>query len=198
MFKLRAGRLPAGSNVQDLRTGATAKQAKDREIIGTARPVTQAREGVAVSQPKDNMIKMHIGKAGEKRVESELLLRGYKIYIPVIDDGIDIKCNKAGHNFNIQIKTRNRHPDGTHIFIIDDKKFPKYDSSEMRYVFALLHDSTFDFVVMPSKDVLRMVNEGHMTKNESGYQARFETAGDCILLGKNRKDMSSYWNDWDL
>ena len=67
----------------------------------------------------------------------------------------------------------------------------------MRYVFALLDDYRFDFVVMSPKEIKRMIDGGHMTKNKAGYQANFEKTSGGIFLGRERKDMAQY-RDWDF
>lgn len=140
-----------------------------------------------------------VGVAGERRVESELLLRGYETTKPAVDVGIDLKCSKSGNNFNIQVKTTNPYnKTDKHIFTIKEKAFSKHDGPETWYVFALLDDYEFDFVTVSSKEIRRMVEQGHMTKNKAGYQASFAKTKDGIFLGKNRKDMSSYTNDWDF
>ena len=156
-----------------------------------------SRRGLTSSsrKSKDNR---STGTAGEHRVSSELLLRGYKINTPAIDDGIDLMCSKSGHNFNIQVKTVNA-INGRHVFTIREKAFAKHDGPEMRYIFALLHaDFTFDFVIMSSKDINRMLDENYMTKNTAGYQASFQKTSGGIFLGKNRKHMQSYTNDWNF
>ena len=51
--------------------------------------------------------KQIIGKRGELSVLGELLKRGFDIYIPLVDVGIDCVVRTKGNNFKeIQIKTR--------------------------------------------------------------------------------------------
>lgn len=55
-------------------------------------------------EKSDNKIKsIHIGKAGELRVASELILRGLTAYIPVQDVGIDVIVGESGKK--VQVKT---------------------------------------------------------------------------------------------
>ena len=49
----------------------------------------------------------YVGKAGEYRVVSELIFRGYNANIISVDDGIDIVATKNDKLFNIQVKTSN-------------------------------------------------------------------------------------------
>lgn len=179
MFKLRA-RSP--KPLADRNVGTAGKQER--------KPSEQDRQRSA-----DNR---YVGTAGERRVESELLLRGYATSTSAIDEGVDIQCSKSGRNYNIQVKTVNIRKDGKHIFSIKEQAFSKNDGPEMWYVFALLDDYEFDFVTMSSKDVKRMVELGHMTKNKTYYQASFAKTKDGIFLGKNREDMRSYKNDWNI
>jgi len=50
---------------------------------------------------KYNVNSLLLGKAGEYRVSSELILRGHTIYLPGVDDGIDVIIDD---NIKIQIK----------------------------------------------------------------------------------------------
>ncbi len=43
-----------------------------------------------------------LGEAGRYRVASELLLRGYRVLVPSVDDGVDL-CTECG--LGIQVKT---------------------------------------------------------------------------------------------
>ena len=177
MFKLRTQdpEPPADRN-----TGADVKKERKPNVHGGRGPTDR----------------LYVGTAGERRVESELLLRRYETTKPAVDVGIDLKCSKSGKNYNIQVKTKRPNTSGQHILQIPEKAFSKHDGPETWYVFALLDDYKFDFVTMSSKDVKRMVEQGHMTKNKTHYQASFAKTKDGIFLGKNRNDMSSYTNDW--
>lgn len=57
---------------------------------------------------KYNINCSEVGKAGEYRVASELLLRGHKIYLPCVDNGIDLIIDK---DIKIQIKSGQKKPD---------------------------------------------------------------------------------------
>jgi len=54
-------------------------------------------------KPKTNSL--YIGKAGEYRVASELMLRGYGVLMAIVDNGIDLVTD---NNLHIQVKTSNR------------------------------------------------------------------------------------------
>lgn len=180
MFKLRT---QDPEPLADRNTGADVKKERKPNVHGGRGPADR----------------LSVGAAGERRVESELLLRGYETTKPAVDVGIDLKCSKSGNNFNIQVKTTNPYnKTDKHIFKIKEKAFSKHHGPKTWYVFALLADYEFDFVTVLSKEIRRMVEQGHMTKNKQGYQASFTKTKDGIFLGKNRKDMSSYTNDWDF
>lgn len=139
-----------------------------------------------------------IGTAGEYRVMSELLLRGYGADKATIDDGIDIKAGKPGsHHFDIQVKTATRRTGDRYTVTIKKKPFSNNDRPYMYYVFVLRNtDNTLDFVMMSSKDLKKMIKRENVTENKAGYSAIFTKKGDGIFLGS--RDVSSYRNDWDF
>ena len=138
-----------------------------------------------------------IGTAGEFRVMSELLFRGYGADRSSIDDGVDIKASKGYDNFDIQVKTVTKNKNDRYITNIRKRPFDRHDTPNMYYVFVLRDPGNdLDFVVMPSKDIRRMIKDGYITLNLAGYQTSFKKDGDEIFLGS--RNVRSYRNYWDL
>ena len=79
---------------------------------------------------------LYVGAAGEHRVESELLFRGYDASMTSVDRGIDIVARKGRHVLDIQVKTMGRHPTGAHITSIKKEAFDGNRSQSMHYVFG--------------------------------------------------------------
>ena len=68
-------------------------------------PTEDDRHGIPQNTENDPMYAQKMGAAGEHRVMSELLLRGYGAERVTIDDGVDIWAEKDGCQFYIQVKT---------------------------------------------------------------------------------------------
>ena len=56
---------------------------------------------------------LSLGKAGELRVASELLLRGYEIFLTVTDTGVDLIL---GNGKRLQVKTARKNKYGGYMF----------------------------------------------------------------------------------
>ena len=140
---------------------------------------------------------LFVGAAGEHRVESELLFRGYDASMTRVDKGIDVVARKHGHVFEIQVKTISRHKTGSYVVPINEKSFNRTKSQGMYYVFVLRDKGNItDFVILPFAQVGRLVEEGRITKNKAGYQAIFKVDKNNITVGK--ESVSFYRNNWNL
>ena len=153
-------------------------------------------DGGPPSAENDTMRAQRIGAAGEHRVMSELLFRGYGAERVTIDDGVDIWAEKDGCQFYVQVKTVTG-KNGRYITTIGKKPFAKKRNLHMYYAFVLRDvDNRLDFVILSSKDVRKRISNGDMTDNKAGYQASFSKKGDKVFLGAH--DATQYKNDWDL
>lgn len=147
-------------------------------------------------EPNKSMYTQKMGKAGEYRVMSELLLRGYSANFVEPDDGVDISGRNSRSQFEIQVKTATRKNDN-YIMTIKKRPFESKYGPQMYYVFVLRDpDNRLDFVTLSSKDIRKRLRNGDMTENKAGYQARFSKKGDKVFLGAH--DVTQYRNDWDF
>ena len=145
---------------------------------------------------EDNPESRYIGVAGEHRVISELLFRGYDANKKSMDDGIDIMASKNGHPFNVQVNTVPGKK-GRYITRIGKKPFRRYHSLQTYYVFVLRDaGNRLDFVTLSSKEIKKRIDAGDITDNKAGYQTSFARRGDKIFLGNY--DLAQCMNDWDL
>ena len=128
---------------------------------------------------------------------SELLFRGYGADKCSIDDGIDIKASNGYDDFDIRVSAATRNEDGGYVASISKRQFGKNDAPHMRYVFVLRDPGNdLDFVIMPSGEMKKMIDDGDISSDQSGYKASFKRDGGRIFLGS--RDVESYRNDWDL
>lgn len=183
-FKLRQP-LPAKPTVPRV-DGVDPEQTDDGKHGGFEEPNTE----------NNSMHTQKMGKAGEYRVMSELLLRGYSANFVEPDDGVDISGRNSRSQFEIQVKTATRKNDN-YITTIKKRSFESKHGPQMYYVFVLRDpDNRLDFVTLSSKDIRKRLRNGDMTENKAGYQARFSKKGDKVFLGQH--DVTQYRHDWDF
>jgi hypothetical protein len=97
-----------------------------------------------------------LGKAGELRVASELLLRGHEIFLSSVDSGTDIILSKG---VRIQVKAANPFNNGNGRYRFGfkscDKKNGKYHAHALKDVdFVILWPaSTDEFFIVPASEI---------------------------------------------
>lgn len=186
----------AGPSTFNLRTGSKPPE-PDGERSHVLEPTEDDGHGnLPQNTENDPMYAQKMGAAGEHRVMSELLLRGYGAERVTIDDGVDIWAEKDGCQFYMQVKTVTG-KNSKYISTIRKKSFAKKRNLQMYYVFVLRDiDNRLDFVTLSSKDIRKRISNGDMTENKAGYQASFSKKGDKVFLGQH--DVTQYRNDWDF
>ena len=143
-------------------------------------------------------VSLYVGAAGEHRVESELLFRGYDASMTSVDKGIDIVARKGGHVFDIQVKTVSKNKTGTYITSIKKKTFDANKAQSMYYVFVLKDGDAIDFVALPFSVMSKCIKEGNIKEyTGSLYQVSFRVHGDGGVTIKN-ETVTFYKNNWNL
>jgi len=69
----------------------------------------------------------YAGRAGEHRVVSELLFRGYNASIMSVDEGLDIVATQGESLYNIQVKTANVKKGGRYEATLSISSFEKHN-----------------------------------------------------------------------
>lgn len=144
---------------------------------------------------------LYVGAAGEHRVESELLFRGYDASMTSVDKGIDIVARKDGHVFDIQVKTvtMSRAVAGAYITSIKKKTFDGNKAQNMYYIFALKDNETIIFIVLPFSVVSKSIKEGRIKEYKNGlYQVSFKVHKDGEVTIKKDESVTFYKNNWNL
>lgn len=120
-----------------------------------------------------------VGKAGELRVASELLLRGHLPLLSIVDDGVDIYL--IGSNTTLQVKTA-QFPSaaGYYTFtfhVLHERREPdgsRRKKQKMAADFAVLWCVGYDrFYIMPA-----------------------DAVGDRYTINIPDKETQSMWNQW--
>ena len=141
---------------------------------------------------------MKIGAAGELRVMSELLLRGYNADRITIDSGIDVRAAKDGKVYEIQVKTVTETKAGNKFIItIRKEAFEKVSGPNVYYVFVLRNlRNGIMYVIIHNSEMKKKIQDGSITENKAGYQVSFSIKSGSLFLRKNNID--SFLNNWDL
>lgn len=166
-------------------------------------PMAIAEHDSFASNIENNKMRnMQIATAGEYRVMSEMLLRGYGADKVTFDDGVDIYARKNGRPFEIQVKTSTV-KNGRHVVVIGKKSFERKDGPQMYYVFVLRDENDgLDFVTFSSKDLKKMIKSGDIkeykikSQSQHRYQASLFKKGNKVFLGK--QDVTQSRSDWDF
>lgn len=109
-----------------------------------------------------------LGMAGELRVASELLLRGHRPSLSLVDTGVDIVTDRG---LRIQVKTASRGASGDYNFNISrwDKRAPH--ALENVDVLVLWAADTDSFWIVPC-DVIRRKRNIRVRLNARPYRSR--------------------------
>ena len=184
--------------------GKRAAAATDRTIAEhdgqAARAVSldacQDTKEIDGSHGKDYSIR--IGAAGEFRVMSELLLRGYNADRITIDSGIDIRATKDNSVYEIQVKTATEMKAGKKfVTTIREEAFRRVGGPNVYYIFVLRNRyNGIRYVIVTNKEMRDQIKNGNITKNKAGYQVQFSVKDGSVFLRK--KNVDDRVNDWDL
>lgn len=188
-----------GENARFQKTG---KNEFDLSPKGRRTPVTPE----TVSSPNGDGTKSEVagiftGPAGEARIQSELLFRGFEVSKPTPDRGVDIVATRDDQTFYIQVKTINTDKP-PYSFTIKKDSYDRANQPSTYYVFGIRVRLTGDmvFIIVPRTVIQSMITARKITaktqKNVSTYQVIFtHHRGSFRCKGSN---MDRYKNNWDL
>ena len=137
----------------------------------------QAKPGLN-GPPQESKWPDYTGPAGEHRVQSELLFRGYQTSKPEPDIGVDIVANKDGKEFHIQVKSSDKEK-GSYHYKIKKSSFERTKKKNVYYVFVMRTPGSghVDFVIMSRNAMLAMIKEDRISTQEDSYQVNLKMVG---------------------
>jgi len=141
----------------------------------------------------------YIGTAGEYRVVSELLFRGYNASIMSVDEGLDIVATKDNKLFNIQVKTANENKFNKYVYDIRKISFEKFGTGNTFYVFILKGKET-KFLILPSMEIEKNIQQKNILVVGHGkrYRVNLSIRDGKTYLGNLNNDATFFLNKWDL
>ena len=150
-------------------------------------------------ESKQTSSTQYIGSAGEHRVVSELLFRGYNASIMSVDEGLDIVATKNEKLFQIQVKTANENKFNKYVCDIRKTSFEKFDAGNTFYIFVLMGKQT-DFLILPSSEIEKSVHEKNILITNRGkrYRINLSIRKNNAFLGKLTNDVTFFLNNWNL
>ena len=159
----------------------------------------QAEIEEEIEEEKEKISTQYTGKAGEHRVVSELLFRGYNASIMDVDEGLDIVATKERNLYNIQVKTSNESKIWTHISDIRISSFEKHNRNNTYYIFVLRGKKT-DFLILPYHEIQKNIDQENILviNKNTRYRVNIRVREDKIYLGNKENEVSYYLNNWDL
>ena len=95
---------------------------------------------------------LSLGKAGELRVASELLLRGYEVFLTITDTGVDLIL---GNGKRLQVKTARTNKLGTYVFSLKGWRGKKsspmaHQLTDVDYIICWATDDNAFFIIPAS------------------------------------------------
>lgn len=204
LFELSgAGEAPVKEDISDGEvdsangaTGGTSDDSGKQAERALSRDVWQ--DSQEIDDPSGSDYQRRIGAAGEFRVMSELLLRGYSADHITIDNGIDIRATKDKSVYEIQVKTVTELKAGRKFVItIRKEAFERVSDSRVYYIFVLRNrHNGIVYVTVSNKEMKNRIKDGNITENEAGYQVQFSIKDGSLFMRK--KNVDEFVNDWDL
>lgn len=143
------------------------------------------------------------GKSGELLVAGELLSRGYDVFIPFVDCGIDLVALVNNRFVQIQVKQSKLYHRGgkpTHYWQSLKKKiFDSNKGANVFYMFVLRRGAEINYLIVPSLWIAENIAEFSIDKNER-IQLYFSQIknGKIKEVRKSRLDMTPFLNNWDV
>jgi hypothetical protein len=129
------------------------------------------------------LLKLAVGKIGETLVELELERRGWMVFIPHYEEGIDLVAAKRVDNefkyVGIQVKSSMPvHLKGK-AYGAAIKRSKLIEASSFFYIWCLMDSDKSTFIVVPSKDMKEMIIETGKThvKDTCHFHIDIETLG---------------------
>ena len=139
------------------------------------------------------------GKAGEFMVMAELLFRGYNIFVPAVDEGMDMIVTKGQHASYIQVKLANKKSDryGASFKI---KSFERNKGNDSFYVFVLRDGEETEFVILPYSDMQKNIALGNIKTTKGGYYtvSISKHEGGLFLGSRNGMSLEHNRNNWKV
>jgi Holliday junction resolvase len=153
----------------------------------------QEKESETISQSQ------YIGSAGEHRVVSELLFRGYNASTMSVDEGLDIVATKDNKLFNIQVKTANENKFNKYVYDIRKISFEKFDAGNTFYIFILRGKET-NFLILPSMEIEKNIQQKNILVVGHGkrYRVNLSIKDGKSYLGNLNNDATFFLNNWSL
>ena len=143
---------------------------------------------------------LYTGKAGERAVVAQFLIREWKVAVPEVDVGDDLFVARSSKGFvPVQVKTCRATQLKTSYFgqfriPIEQVRTPRVP--ELVYVFAVYHDANWsDFVLIPRPE-LHSEHVLYGTGSASGTHMTVRISFDSTTVRCGDRDWSTYRANW--
>jgi len=143
------------------------------------------------------------GKSGELLVAGELLRRGYDVFIPFVDCGIDLIALVENCFVQIQVKQSKlyeRKGIPTHYWqSLKKKTFDNNKGANVFYVFVLRRGAEINSLIVPSLWIDENIEKFNIDKN-GRIQLYFSQIKDGKIKEERKSglDMTDFLNNWGI
>lgn len=147
----------------------------------------------------------HLGRAGHLVTMAELLVRGYNVAIPEIDDGDDVFVvhDATGDLHRVQIKSASAkltYRDGSGFsaqFNVGFKQLEKPRRPDLHYIFVARYQSRWAAWLLATRDELFTLHREHGFGSRSQGRVIFTLAFRDDMTTANGLDLAAHRNAWD-
>ena len=139
------------------------------------------------------------GKAGELQVAGELLRRGYDVFVPFVDAGIDLVAKVDERFVSVQVKESKFYPSRRRYWQeIRKKPFDRNKGKDVFYVFVLRRGAEINYLVVPSLWIEKHADEFHFDVKNQKWRFFFKLEdGKAIEVRKSQLNLTPFLNNWE-
>lgn len=140
------------------------------------------------------------GKAGELLVATELLRRGYDVYLPLVDTGIDLVCLPREYDreaLRIQVKVSRQYRNNRFWIKMNVKTLD--EACIDVFVFVLMEEARVNYLVVPSRFLVDHRDEFSISDTGMvNLYFEFDAQGRVIETRKSQLNVSQYLHNFDI
>jgi len=139
------------------------------------------------------------GKASELQVAGELLRRGYDIFIPFVDAGIDLIAKVGTKLILIQVKESKFYLEQRVYWQeIRKKPFDHTKGKDVFYIFTLRDGTETNYLIVPSLWIDEHADEFYFDiKNQKWFFYFKLEDGKALETRKSQLDFTQFLNNWE-
>ena len=138
------------------------------------------------------------GKASELQVAGELLRRGYDVFVPFVDTGVDLIASLDGRFILIQVKESKFYPEKRVFWQeIRKKAFDNTKGKDIFYIFTL-KGTEMNYLIVPSLWIEEHADKFYFNMENQKWFFYFKLEdGKALEVRKSQLNFTQFLNNWE-